>query len=447
MKRSKRGLISVLLVSILLLSLGSIAQAGTGYGTATPYSLNLLALLGKDGTTDVYTTVSPTASPYTAPDTQKHVQLKTFDTAGNLVWTKNLFDVASPAGTADLKFTDLTRHQPIDAFVSVMTGQSVDEKNLHAQAKVLLRPDLTPARVSAPSQVYTGQSFPVNVVVKELNGDIGATASVLIQNGSSVLDRIDNLSVSAGGSTPAAFALKFDQPGTYTLTANVTNVSPADWDLSNNTATFTVVVVPPNKPVQYSSYYEHYEYQSNQDYSGWWSWWGGGSYRYSRAAEYFSVSTWSPDQYQAGGPFSIKLTSESGNTKTATFSNVHTGFNYDPATNTGLYFSPSSSGTSVYAWSYAGSWNYSQNWCSWWGCSGYSNGWSFGTFLNAKQTVQAHLDFQATGGTHYGGNYTLNLTPIVSYSWDNSWNWWWSTYHSWGYDNVFAGWGSGTTTW
>jgi len=82
-----------------------IANADTGNGTKSPYSVSVQALEGPTST-DLYVNVTPSSSNYTAPNTLKKIQLKTFDQNDTLVYTHNYNNgVSSPNGTSDIVLT------------------------------------------------------------------------------------------------------------------------------------------------------------------------------------------------------------------------------------------------------------------------------------------------------------------------------------------------------
>lgn len=447
MKPQARWTTALIVMFALVLSLTGIATAeggkGNAYGTAQPFSLSLQALLGKDGTTDLYVNLSPSAG-YAAPNTLNKVQLKSFTEDGTLVYTKNLLGVASPAGRANIKLQDLKRMQPLQTQVNVKTAQTQDEKVLKAATKVLLRPDLAVGTVTAPAKAFTNVPFSVNVPVQEKNGDVGASTNVRIKNGATVLDHADALQVEPGASKSLAFALKFAEPGTYTLTVAADDVSLGDYDPGNNTTTFTVEVVTPNQPMQFYATYQYEHSSYNSDYA--YPWGETESYRNEYAGENFSLWAYTPDQISLNGQYTVKLTADNGRNMTITLSD---GYSYDPATNAYGWLGATPWGTYVTLNTYAGHWTYSYNFSSWWNYA-YSESW--GVELRAEHAVAGVFDIPAANGTHYGGNFSVNLTGY-DYSWDYSWTDWWYWYyggaqiHEWGSYARAWGWNQGTTTW
>jgi hypothetical protein len=436
---------------IMALSMSGPVSAGSApaYGTVKPFNLGLQALMAKSGVTDLYLNVTSRDNAVAVPSSLNKIQLKSYQSDGKLAYTRNLMNTSSPGGQAAVPLTDVTRYQPLKTQVNVKTSQTVNEEILEATTKVLYRPDLTVDKISAPSEAYTNAAFPVNVTVKELNGDIGATSTVRILNGAATLDTVGSLNVPAGSSAGAAFMLTLSTPGTYTLTVDIGNVVPGDYDYANNQATFTVTVVNPNKPVSYYSYYNQGTYSSNYDRTDW----SGGlieSYRNSGRFENFYVGAFTSDAFTPAGTLDVTLKSETGATKSLHLTGIsNNSWQYFPDSNSYIWTSSSPGwGTSFNLYSDSGQWTYSSNWYGYFSTSSSTYGLPI---MGAQQTVSVLLDMPSTDGTHYGGNYAINLNHYP-YSWDYQyndwWYWWWGgQIHEWGFNDQYSGWSSGTTSW
>lgn len=281
-KRISNNLVLTILAASLTLSATALAGKGKGNGTVKPFDLSVTALQDISGKTDVYFNVGVIENGYSPPGNARHIQLKSFDLNDELRWTENLKDIELSEGSAEVSYLDMIRYQPVQTQVQVQTAESKNTEVLRADASVLFRPDL---KVSAPGdtlEVVVGEVLNVVINVEELNGDLGAETSVNIINGLIPLDYIDNVQVAASSGSSLIFALTFDEPGEYNLTAITGDVTPGDYDLSNNSSDFTVVVTEPVAAFQtvpyyisynrswsdyhneyYSSYYYHYIYQSS----------------------------------------------------------------------------------------------------------------------------------------------------------------------------------------
>lgn len=447
---------ALVIVLSLLLTVSGLATAAPSpsapaNGTVKPFGLGATALQDKSGLTDLYLGVTSNNAGYPVPQSLQKVQLKSYKPDGKLAYTKNFQNTPAPGGRADIQLTDVTRYQPLKTQVNVKTAQTVNEEILEAQAMVLLRPDLTVEHVSAPAEVYPNTAFPVNVLIKELNGDVGATSTVRILNGATVLDSVANVNTAAGSNAAMALALNLATEGTYTLTVRIGDVVPGDYDTTNNEATFTVKVVQPYKTVQYSSYYDSWERSYNYDRTYWYGG-AGDSYHQEEAYESFSVWTSTPDQYDLAGTLTLKLTSETGATTDLSLTGLTVGFQYRPEINGYVQIYQGPWGTQLNLWSYSGRWMYSQNWYDWYGSGGYSYGYSYGMpILGARQQLSVLIDLPSTNSTHYGGNYTLSLqgwNNTWDYQYYDWWDWWYGGWtHYWGTDAYSYGYGGGTTSW
>jgi len=456
----KKGLIlSLLAIYMLTMVLCGSAFAAPskvlkGNGTIEPFKLGVQALKGQD-TTDLYLNVTSDSAAYSIPQTLQKVQLKSLDKDGELVYTKNLFDVPVVDGKASIQLNDVNRFQTLKTMVLAKTGQTVDQEILNGEAKVLLRPDLNVKNITAPAEVIAGSNFSVQVITEEKNGDVGANCKVEILNGDQVLDTANAVQVSPGGSIVSTFLLKFTDVGTYNLKTRISGVTPADYDLTNNEANFTVKIVPSTKPLNYWSSYNNNRHTFNRDS---YYYWGGGtpysSYRSDEKYEYFEVQYSTSETINPDGTLTLKINSEDGNVQDLTFSNITLQENYYNKTFSQFY--PDINGhlsieeypgyTSVYFYRSAGNITYSENWNYYWYGNNYH--YEYGQFMNAEQNLTVELTLPDQSGTVYGGSYTLNLQ---SYNypfdyWYSDWYWYWNdSYHIWGADQGYNGWGSGMT--
>src|SRR4051812_1785352 len=157
---------------LLLLAIGVLALAilPTGGALALPamqhaqggFTLTALALLGSDGT-DVYLTFSGSSGP--VPDRIDKVQLKALRFEGQHLQTSEYLHVPAPGGVAVLHLDALARHRPLHFRVHVKQGL---ENVVEADTRVQLRPDLTVATVSAPTDVVRRRAFALDATVTEI---------------------------------------------------------------------------------------------------------------------------------------------------------------------------------------------------------------------------------------------------------------------------------------
>jgi hypothetical protein len=212
------------------------AKPATGRsGTST---LTLRALLGKDGGTELEVTTGVFDPVPLAERPLTRVQVKLLDAAGRPLRTLNYNGLAG-GGTATFRYPGLARGGALQVQGNVTEGRRTDVVSV--TGTVQRRPDLR-VRVEAPQQVRRG--FPVNLVaiVSEANGDVGARADCVLSVDGAEADRARGIWVDAGGAVSCAFTHVFASAGASRVRVEAANVSPADWDPSDNADEATVQV-------------------------------------------------------------------------------------------------------------------------------------------------------------------------------------------------------------
>jgi len=233
-----------------------------------PYALSIQSMQDVHHLTDLYLKVSSILKGHTAPTVAQNLALKSFDIFGKLRWTKTLQNTPLASNpdkttTVDLQYSDMEHGQNVKAQMSVKDSVSGATEVLTTQGRVLFRPDLAVDSVSVPSQVNTHQIVNIFASVKELKGDLGATANVYLKDGNNVIDVVTNFSITPLASVGVMFATIFQTAGAHQLKIVVGDVTPGDYDLSNNEQGFSIEVVqPPLVPVFYCASYGYYD----QDY-------------------------------------------------------------------------------------------------------------------------------------------------------------------------------------
>src|SRR6185436_7112829 len=104
----------------------------------------------------------------------------------------------------------------------------VNAQTYRADGRALDRPDLEVLSASAPPQVMVQQPVTVQASIHERIGDTGATCDVVLLN--AVLDTAAGISVSPAGTVGVLLLTQFASPGTYTLTVEIRNSNPAEFD-------------------------------------------------------------------------------------------------------------------------------------------------------------------------------------------------------------------------
>lgn len=114
---------------------------------------------------------------------------------------------------------------------------------------VVRRPDLEVDIWNTPRVPPGGVAF-FTGIIREKNGDVGARANcVLVINGQAV-DQATGIWVDASDEVHCLFGRFFHTAGTYSVRIEARDVSPGDWDLSNNSSPeHTLLVAAPDGPV------------------------------------------------------------------------------------------------------------------------------------------------------------------------------------------------------
>lgn len=157
----------------------------------------------------------------------KKIQIKAYYTNGTIKFTRNYGSTLALNGIIVLQFNDLDRQERVD--IRIQTSQGW----LETSTIVLLRPDLLVFLASAEKNVLVGDTLPVNVSIREINGDIGAGADVSLQIGEVLLDTV-KVNLTAGGTTNATLSTAFMSRGLQNLSVKIKNSIPAEYDETNN---------------------------------------------------------------------------------------------------------------------------------------------------------------------------------------------------------------------
>jgi hypothetical protein len=236
-----------------------------------PYNLSLVAWQDVNHVTDLQLNVNVILPGEVSPTAAQSILLKSYDLTSRLAWTKTLQSTAlTPidafSSSVGLQYADMHRGQRVRAQMVVPSSQS--SYVLHGEAVVLLRPDLAVERIDLPSQANIRQVVNIPAYLRELNGDLGATADVFLMEGDTVLDVANNVTVPPLVSVAVVFAAIIREAGPHSLRVVINNVNPGDYDLSNNAGAASLeVVVPALQTADYSMYYNWTEHDYFHEYS------------------------------------------------------------------------------------------------------------------------------------------------------------------------------------
>lgn len=204
-----------------------LAQAKLKMGTLggkTGTAIGVSALIDINGVTDV--TVAKTSGGEITK-----LQIKAFSGTNNL--STNNMNNLNNEGSIFFQRSDLSHGQTISVQANLKSPGSKKTTVDRVTTTVKYLPDLVPT-LSVQATADDEDSVSINVVVNELNGDVGASATCTLSIDGSQVDQA-NIVVSAGGASNCNFNHTFGLPlGERNISVNITNVDPRDYDPSNN---------------------------------------------------------------------------------------------------------------------------------------------------------------------------------------------------------------------
>ncbi|HEY0172984.1 MAG TPA: hypothetical protein VGB98_18360 [Pyrinomonadaceae bacterium] len=220
-------------------------------GRSGAASLTARAMLGKDGQTAVELTTGALDDAAPAPGQITKAQLKPLSQTGEAVYARN-FNGLAGGGRFATTVNDLRRGQQLQAQANV-TGIDPNRADVVTVVEtVKLRPDLKAASLVAPARAGVNTIVNISAVVRELNGDLGARADLVLYVDGVEADRAAGVWVDANGTVSAAFAHTFASEGVKQLTLKVERVTPGDYNAADNAAAGTIEIVSPAVKLSHS---------------------------------------------------------------------------------------------------------------------------------------------------------------------------------------------------
>src|SRR5438105_2798062 len=198
------------------------------------YQVSLRSLTGPAGADLTMHVKRAPESGCAIPDALKKVQVKIFALDGTLVSTKNLDDVAADGGTTELRLGKVAREQRVTTDVLVQNADATRTYVLRGSTRTLLRPDLIVQTTTVPQVVFATRTFDVTAQIAELNGDVGASATLTLTDGPLELGTAP-VTLDAGGAAEIHFQnIALADPGRNTLALTVRDADPGETDVANN---------------------------------------------------------------------------------------------------------------------------------------------------------------------------------------------------------------------
>lgn len=209
-------------------------------GSAT---LTARALLGKGGETTVEVSTGALDGGGARPGSINKARLKPLDERGEALYARNYTGLSG--GYFKTTVNDLRRAQQVQVQANVEGIDAARTDVVTVVETVKLRPDLSPADLSAPARGMSGSPVNVSVVIRELKGETGATADVVLYADGVEADRAKGVWVDAGGTVSCVFTHTFTSTGTKQLEVKVEGSAPGDYDDSNNAAAGSIEIGQP----------------------------------------------------------------------------------------------------------------------------------------------------------------------------------------------------------
>ena len=168
------GLLAIVLTTMSSTALsGKTGGKGGGKGTVVPYELGLTALQDVTGKTDATLEVLGVEPGFSAPTQAKHIQVKSLDSNGDTIWTRNTRNVAlDPAdsgtsSTADIEYDALDVGKPLKTRVQIQNAETGNTEVLDAEMIVQRRPDLSVGEITTAEQINPGIITNISVEIGE----------------------------------------------------------------------------------------------------------------------------------------------------------------------------------------------------------------------------------------------------------------------------------------
>lgn len=262
-------------------------------GRSGSAGLTSSALLRRDGSVVVSVMSFDVRDPSTPAGTIAKLDYKIYDTRGNKVPATMQVRPIDGTQTSNGKGADddhaygntITFYGAgiyagyrivLQGNVRDINGSRTDIVNVADTVK--LSPDPSVVKLAAPAQGYANDLVVIDALVKELNGDTGARGNCVLYDGATVIGRANGIWVDAGDEVDCKFAARFSALGVHQLRAAIENVTPADWDLTNNTRTAQITIVA--RPIQMGYHAEALQHTAD-DHSLYEYWYAAPSVGYS----------------------------------------------------------------------------------------------------------------------------------------------------------------------
>jgi hypothetical protein len=199
------------------------------------------ALLGANGMTSLDVSTGEINAPSSA--FFKKIQVKLFASTGSVQSTTNYNVGTSP--NYQLTIPGRARGSSIGVQANIIGVDGSRTDVVTVTETVKLRPDLRVDRITKPERAQIGIPVDITALVSERNGDVGANADCVLSADGVEVDRAHGIWIDANGSVSCMFRPIFSTVGQKHLTVSLVSVDPADYDVSNNSASATIEIITP----------------------------------------------------------------------------------------------------------------------------------------------------------------------------------------------------------
>lgn len=203
------------------------------------------ALIDSEGNVDMEVTTGTLDGDNQAPGTLTKVQVKALDLdtpeVDEPTWTKN-YNKLNNGSYFSTSYEGLTRGQQLYVHANVkgiIRGTAVVFMNEYIKN----RPDLQVTGVSAVEEAFLNEEVVITATIAETNADLGASTSCVLYIDGEEVDRANNVWVDAGDAVGCIFTTSFAEVGEKNIVVAAEDVTPGDFDSSNNSAFTSVNVI------------------------------------------------------------------------------------------------------------------------------------------------------------------------------------------------------------
>ncbi len=224
------------------------AGAKPAIGRSGSAAIEVRALLGSNGATDLEVTTGKFESLNAPKGKIDKVQVKLLNDAGEVRQTDNYRKTRTGNGYVNVMYENLLRGQLAQVQINVSGIDPNRTDVVTVPANVKLRPDIEAVSLVAPSRALVNTPVFITGLMSESNGDVGAHATCELLVDNSVVAAIPAAWVDAGSSVSCLFQSTFASAGSKNLTMRIVNVAPADFDSSNNSVTAILFVSDATEP-------------------------------------------------------------------------------------------------------------------------------------------------------------------------------------------------------